>query len=981
MTDLLAELNSAQRKAVETIYGPVLVLAGPGTGKTHLLTTRIGHILQQTDTRAQNILCLTFTNAAAVEMRDRLFQKIGKEAHKVTICTFHGFAELVMNEYPLKFETQKAGRELADDLMKALAYRDAVKAKHWKYFRPIYDELANQYDVLSAISNLKREHVSPAQLRDLIPAERKNWEADDKNYYARKYKDFNVGDEKPAEREKLENKLERMQEFSELWEVYEEKLAQRGGYDFDDLINWVTEALERDKNLQFDLQEKYQWILVDEYQDTNTSQNAIVWALTDYEQPNVFVVGDDDQSIYRFQGASTENIRKFREKFPQRTEIALEENYRSGQKILDAAFTVIKNNTDRADENRALLSRGINKEFQENITRVVIGSVSAEQTHLVDQIRTEMKNGTPANEIAVLVRKNREIDELSRILPQFGIPVAASIRGNIFENEYVRQTILLLQIFVAPDLDDLVWEVLHAPYWDIPAGELLKLSMQRERGEHVVEQLFSEFELDHESPKMSSNSTTFLTWLAESRKDFWHCRPEVLTEKILYSSGLLDWLVKEQKTDSLSAVRKFVSWVGEQRCQTIDELLERLDLIQQFNIRVRPDALPADHRSVHLLTAHGAKGREFDVVFIPGLVDKTWGNTRSGNSSVPLPQIFKDSDFDENAEERRLFFVALTRARKKLFLSYATTDNQGRDKNPSLFWHEIPDKLCTNLEADPIEERAQELLPTLLQAGKELHLTNEEETILRERVKGFVWSATALQNYLDCPRRFLFQQLFKFPRNPRPEPQLALGVALHEALEKTLREEITKATLLKHFERALRGQNLTLNNFERLKEHGADILKKNFAEKSTTWMAENVQTELNFGKYNPEIDDIRITGKVDKIVFLDEEKKSARVVDYKSGKPKPIKSGERYWRQLVFYDLLAKAANAPWVVDSCELEFLTPNEKGTLETRVLKVGDEDRQQVRAELKEAHMNVMNLEFPLVENPNGDTDIEFWQNFGK
>ena len=137
---------------------------------------------------------------------------------------------------------------------------------------------------------------------------------------------------------------------------------------------------------------------------------------------------------------------------------------------------------------------------------------------------------------------------------------------------------------------------------------------------------------------------------------------------------------------------------------------------------------------------------------------------------------------------------------------------------------------------------------------------------------------------------------------------------------------------------------------------------------------------MNFGKYNPEIDGIRITGKVDKIVFLDEGKKTVRIVDYKSGKPKPIKTGERYWRQLVFYDLLARAAGAPWRVDSCELEFLTPD-KDKLETKSLQVTDADRQEVLTELKEAHMKVSNLEFPLVENPEHDADIEFWQNFGK
>lgn len=981
MTNFLDGLNEAQRKAVETVFGPVLVLAGPGTGKTHLLTARIGHILQQTDARAENILCLTFTNAAAVEMKERLRAKIGADANKAEITTFHGFAEWIMNQYPLKFETLKAGRELADDLTKALAFRDAIRSKHWKHFRPVYDELANQYDVISAISNLKREHVSPAQLLEFIPKERKLWKADEKNYYSRKYKNFNAGDEKPAEREKLENRIARMQEFSALWEVYEEKLAKQGGYDFDDLINWVTEALKRDENLRFDLQERFQWILVDEYQDTNSAQNSIVWSLTDYEQPNIFAVGDDDQSIYRFQGASTENIREFRAKFPQRTEVSLEQNYRSGQKILDAAFTSIKNNTDRADKNRTLISGGKNKEYTENVRRVILGSVTAEQTHLVTQILEELKT-TPANEIAILVRKNREIDELAKILPQFGIPVAASVRGNIFDNEHVKQAILLLKIFVAPEMNNLIWEVLHAPYWDISSEKLLKLSMKREYNEPVFEQLLSEFELKKDRTQPSSNSTIkFITWLAESRKNFWHCRPEVLLEKLLYSSNFLNWLVQNKKTNDLAAIRKLGNWIREQRCETVEELLERLDLIEQFGIKVRPDPLPADKRSIHLLTAHGAKGREFDIVFIPGLVDKVWGNPRTIVSGVPLPQIFKDADFDANEEERRLFFVALTRARKKLFLSLSAIDSQGRDKNPSPFWHEIPEELCTNLEADPIEEKAQELLPQLLQAGNELLLTNDEEHILHERVKSFTWSATALQNYIDCPRRFLFQQLFKFPRNPRPEPQLALGVALHEALEKTLRENIEEATLLKHFERALRGQNLTLSDFERIKERGIEILKQNFTEKAETWLAENVQTELNFGQYNPEIDGIKITGKVDKVVYLNEGKKSARIVDYKSGKPKSIKVGERLWRQLVFYDLLAKAANAPWRVESCELEFLSPDAKGKLDIRSLQVTDADRDQVRAELKEAHAKIMNLEFPLVENPTGDADIEFWQNFGK
>lgn len=970
---LLENLNPAQKKAVEQIYGPVLVLAGPGTGKTHLLTARIAHILEQTDANPQNLLCLTFTNAAAIEMRERLRKTIGPAAYRVWIGTFHSFAEWVMERYPEKFLEQKQGRELADDLAKALAFQTAVKSQHWKYFRPVYDELADQNDVLQAISKLKREHVSPEKFRELIPEEKKRLEADPDNLYQRKYKDFAPGDWKPHKREQIDRKVEKMEEFSRLWEAYEDAMKKRGGYDFDDLIDWVTEVLGKDEALRLDLQEQFQWVLVDEYQDTNTAQNEIVWALTDYEQANVFAVGDDDQSIYRFQGASTENIRQFREKFPDRVEIALEENYRSGQNILDAAFASVRKNIDRADPDRTLTAAGENRTFEGKIERVSLGSRAAEQTHLVEQIREAMKAGTEPNEIAVLVRKNREIEELAKMLPRFGIPVAASLRGNIFDDEHVRRAVQLLKVFLSPELDDTVFDLLHAPWWDIPAEELLKLSLAHDGAPgSLVKKLLEK------NPE--GNVGEFLDFLAHARKNFWHARPEVLSEKLLYDSGMMDFLVREQNTSSLAAVRKLLDWITDQRCEKLEEILERVTLLETFQIKVRPDPLPADQRSVHLLTAHGAKGREFDVILIPGLCDRTWGNPRGGHSNVPLPQLFHDTH-EANEEERRLFFVALTRARKKIALSHATQNAAGRDTAPSMFWYEIPEGLATDLETEEIEEKTQALLPVLLRAGKELLLTSGEKTLLQERARAFVWSATALQNYLECPRRFLFQNLYRMPRNPRPEPQIALGIALHEALERTLREEISLKKLQGNFERALRGQNLSHSDFTRLLQHGGEILEQNFTEKSDTWRAENVKTEFQFGQFSPDIQGIRVTGKADKIVFLDDGKTQVKIVDYKSGKPRPIREGERAWRQLVFYDLLARASKQIWTVQSCELEFLTPDSAGKLGSRVLEVSGEDRKTVTTELKTAHEKIQNLEFPLVENPENDPDLEFWQNFGK
>ena len=374
------------------------------------------------------------------------------------------------------------------------------------------------------------------------------------------------------------------------------------------------------------------------------------------------------------------------------------------------------------------------------------------------------------------------------------------------------------------------------------------------------------------------------------------------------------------------------------------------------------------------MTAHGAKGREFDTVFIPGLEDKKWGNPRS-RSGIPLPHIFTETP-DENEDERRLFFVALTRARRKIFISLATTDRTGREKNPSIFWHELPENCVRDLPTDEIESETQKLLPIFLTGERNFKLTDSEKSILRERVQNFVWSASALQNYLDCPRRFLFQNLYRFPR--RPVPAISLGVALHEALERFVRAGNfdAPAPLLAEFDRALRGQNLDLSEFKKLHEHGTEILKKYFEEKRESF-ADNAEFEFNFGKFSPEIDGIRITGKADKIEFLDEKRTHAKIIDYKSGRPRQIQHGDRLWRQLVFYDILARTTRPHWTLDPAELEFLTPDRTGKFSTKKYAPTPADREEVLNELRESDQKLKNLEFPLVENPKNDPDIDFWQ----
>jgi len=307
--DFLKTLNPKQREAVEKIYGQVLVLAGPGTGKTHMLTARIANILQKTDTKAQNILCLTFTNSAAIEMRDRLQKVIGSDAYLLKISTFHGFCEWVMEQNPANFSDLIQNSEVADDLQQALIFEEIINSRKWQYFHSPFDDFFWKHDILSAIGKLKQENMTPEKFREILPDEKKILEENPDNFYKRKYQNFEAGAMKPTAREKIDQKIGKLEELADFWEMYEQKLAKKGLFDFNDQINWVVEALEKDENLRLDLMEQFQFVLVDEYQDTNNSQNKILWALTDYDDPNIFAVGDDDQSIYRLS-------RNFADDFP-----------------------------------------------------------------------------------------------------------------------------------------------------------------------------------------------------------------------------------------------------------------------------------------------------------------------------------------------------------------------------------------------------------------------------------------------------------------------------------------------------------------------------------------------------------------------------------------------------------------------------------------------------------------------------------------
>ncbi|HZI69017.1 MAG TPA: ATP-dependent helicase, partial [Hanamia sp.] len=342
-------LNDEQKKAVDTIEGPVMVIAGPGTGKTQILAARIGRILLDTDALPQNILCLTYTDAGAIAMRKRLLQFIGPDAYKVNIYTFHGFCNEVIQQNLSLFE--KPALNPVSDLERIQLFKTLIdhlpKNNPLKRYRgDVYYEIKNLQNLFSA---MKREGWTPAYLIERIDVYLERIKDDETFKYKRPSKKSGkeAGDYKPSyfiEVERMKKLCAAVNEFDN----FQNLMKQHNLYDFDDMINWVIDVFKTNQNVLADYQERFQYVLVDEYQDTSGTQNEIVKLLIDFwDEPNVFVVGDDDQSIFRFQGANVENMENFAKSYESLLKIVLTNNYRSTKPILDVSKTLIDRNTER----------------------------------------------------------------------------------------------------------------------------------------------------------------------------------------------------------------------------------------------------------------------------------------------------------------------------------------------------------------------------------------------------------------------------------------------------------------------------------------------------------------------------------------------------------------------------------------------------------------------------------------------------------
>ncbi len=972
-------LNKEQKEAVDTIEGAVMVVAGPGTGKTKILTLRIANILLKTQVNPENILALTFTEAAAHEMRKRLVQIIGHDAYRVDITTFHSFANSFIKKHQEEF-AHIISSESINEIDQLDIVDRCIKALPLFILKPLGNLDYYTKPTMQMINKLKQENVSPdAFEKSLFESEKELNSRSDlyhekgahkgkmKSIYTKQYKD-----------------LEKNKELCCVYDLYQQKMVEEKKYDYNDMLLEVIKKLSEHEYLLLSLQEKYQYFLVDENQDTNASQNRIVELISNYfENPNLFIVGDEKQAIFRFQGATLSNFLNFRQKYPEAKLINLSNNYRSTKKILDATFSLISNNP----KNEEVLSEAhaLTKNVSFDEEKIIIAglpSQDAEYLYVANRISECLKT-IPAHEVAVLVRNNRDIEPFINIFDRQQIPYVVEADNNILEDLEVQKQILLLKA-VANQNNLNIERVLLLDCFKIKPLDVFKINRYvYDEKKNVWEVLTSPEILDKLSIEDRHSIDNFVEiFMGENGfiKNSANIRFDVLFVDVLNRSGLISSILsKPNGQEILTRMTRFYDEVKKQVTRkpalTVGEFIKYIELLETHEITLKSNSNIIPQNSIRLMTVHKSKGQEFEAVFIVNSYDTHWGNkhNRGAKFHIPWEHLVSIGDkaevVDENADERRLFYVAMTRARKKLFITYSVCSSEGREQIPSQFLSEIPEELVEKEDLNKFESyfstHQQELLTP--QKVDRNNFMTKEYTMELFRRQGL--SVTALNNYLLCPWKFFFVNMIRLPEKINNSG--LFGSAMHGSLNQFIiqlkkEKKADKAFLIEKFKEEMNALPFSENEKDRFMERGLTALSGFYDEQMQEWNKE-METELDIKGIRIN-DNLILNGKIDMVIPVSDNRFD--IIDFKTGKTKSRnviegnnKDGDgNYKRQLVFYKiLLDRFRNGFFKMNNGIIEFLEPNDAGVYKREVFEITDKETQELLDLVIATADDIVNLSF--------------------
>lgn len=873
MKSVLEDLNPEQKQAVTTTEGPLLIVAGAGTGKTTVISRRIAYLIEKKLAKPSEILALTFTEKAAAEMEERVDVLVPYGYVDTWISTFHAFGDRVLREKALEIGLPTDFQVLTKP-QQILFVQQNLFAFELNIFRPLSSPTKFIEAILALISRAKDENISPQDyLQYTTTLEKK------------------VRSSSGEEKKELADELLRQKELASFYTKYEELKRSSGKIDYGDQVYLTLKLLREKPKLLKDYQQRFKYILVDEYQDTNYAQNELVKLLANSHK-NICVVGDDDQSIYKFRGASISNILKFKQDYKKTKQVVLNQNYRSSQNLLDATYRLIQfNNPDRLevknkiDKKLKSVRKGAldpPKEVSFQTLSEEADFVAAEIARLVGDKKTEYRD------IAILVRANSQADNFIRSLNLKGIPYKFSGNSSLYSQPEIGLLISFLNSLSNFDDSLSIYNLAVSEIYQLPLKDCITLANIARRKNRSLNYIFQnlaqleEIEISEEGKSIVEKINKDIEELLElSRKE----NVGRVLYKFLEKTGYLKRLEREGSVESLlkiqniakffDKVREFIDLV---RNESVKAFVDYLETMRQVGDDPAAADFDPELDAVSVLTVHAAKGLEFPVVFMVGLVSDRFPS-RDRAEQLPLPEelikeILPSGDFHIQ-EERRLFYVGSTRAKDKLYYTWSRETGGKRLKKISPFVLEALDRP---------ETEGRIVVRDVKEKIEQFNFAEKAKAILPQNNKRIIeLSQGSIDDYETCAYKYRYAHVLRLPI--LRHHAVVYGFSLHAAVADfwQLRLSEQKPTL-EHLYEVL--ENTWINEGFLTAEHEeqrllqAKSVIKNFfdREKNSKELPTYIEKPLRFSLKNAEVS-VVISGRYDRV---DVKGKEVRIIDYKS---------------------------------------------------------------------------------------------------
>jgi DNA helicase-2/ATP-dependent DNA helicase PcrA len=937
---LLESLNPAQRRAVAHGLGPLLIIAGAGTGKTKVITHRIAHLISSKRARPDEILAVTFTEKAASEMEARVDVLVPYTSSFVEISTFNSFGERVLRDYALDIG-YRPDFKLLDDVAQAIFFRENLFRLPLDYYRPLGSPTRHIQELLEAVRRLKQEDVRP----------------DD---YLRYAADIGQRASGAAEKETARKHAEVARVYAE----YQALLRREGLIDFEDQVTLVVELFRSRPAVLEEFRARHKFILVDEFQDTNYVQFELLKMLAAGHR-NLTVVGDDDQSIFRFRGASLSNILGFQEVYPEATRVVLTRNYRSTQPILDAAYRLIQHNNPgrleaRYDVDKRL--RAADRSRAKSIFMMSFDTQSHEADRVAGIILEKRAEGAEWGDLAVLVRRNADADPYLRAFNVKQIPFRFSGSRGLYQQDEIRLLTSFIKSVTDFDNSRELYYLALSDLYRVAPYDLTRLAGYAQKKNVSLHAVFKAAAAGTSPVEVTAESGEAVKRLFADLLSYVELAASKNAGSVVYAflekSGFLKSLVENLTAESevkIKNIRLFFDKIKGFSDLTDNDSLASfaryLDLLREVGDNPATSEADLDEDAVTVLTVHKAKGLEFGTVFLVSLIEDRFPG-RERRERIPVPdEILKEKlPGRENylQEERRLFYVGMTRARHSLYMTWAKDYGSKRLKKASPFVLEaldIPKMPEDVLKASAIEEIRRYALAE-----------DRPRTPARTRIPAVQsLSHVKVEDYLLCPLKYRFRHVMRVP--VLPHHTLVFGRVLHEVIHAYLKSRMRgrpfgEADLMEEYAKAWVNEGFLSREHEELRKTAGEEALRAFYRREEGSGRVPALLEKSFCWQEARV---RFTGRFDRV---DYEAGRPVIIDFKSSGVESQKEADRRTAESLQMDIYAlsflKTQGLP--VAETRLYFLESGHVG-----YAAKGEKELRRAAEKIREAAGGIRSAEF--------------------